>query len=273
MAPIWVETGLPRWLSGKRIQCRRFKRCGFHPGLRWSPGVGNGNPFQYCGPGKFHGQKSLAGYSLRGCRVRHHWSCIHTLPFTLKEKWALWGIWGRVFQAEEQQVPEVLKEVCTRLTWGHHGVQLARVEGKGKEGVGTESDVSQWGSEPVDLAKHWGHKPEKVRRSWREVVGCWVDARAKLGHGSLEEQWYHLPEREVCRGTGSDTVSLTRDLFIQVEWVTECSLGAPPWPRSARNWPSLLPASFGLLKAEVPLGIQVTMSCGLWSGTWDTAVG
>ena len=28
-----------------------------------SPGVGNGNPLQYFLPGKFHGQRSLAGYS------------------------------------------------------------------------------------------------------------------------------------------------------------------------------------------------------------------
>ena len=36
-------------------------------------------------PGKFHGQKSLAGYSPWGCRVRHDRSCTHTLPFTLRE--------------------------------------------------------------------------------------------------------------------------------------------------------------------------------------------
>ena len=32
------------------------------PGLGRSPGVGNGNPLQYFLPGKFHGQRSLAGY-------------------------------------------------------------------------------------------------------------------------------------------------------------------------------------------------------------------
>ena len=32
------------------------------PGLGRSPGKGNGNPLQYL-PGKFHGQRSLAGYS------------------------------------------------------------------------------------------------------------------------------------------------------------------------------------------------------------------
>ena len=40
------------------------------PGLGQSPGEGNGNPLPV--PGKFHGQRSLAGYSPWGCkRVRH----------------------------------------------------------------------------------------------------------------------------------------------------------------------------------------------------------
>ena len=41
------------------------------PGLRRSPGVGNGNLLQYFLPGKSHGQRSLAGYSSWGHRVRY----------------------------------------------------------------------------------------------------------------------------------------------------------------------------------------------------------
>ena len=33
------------------------------PGSGRSPGVGNDNPLQYFLPGKFHGQRSLVGYS------------------------------------------------------------------------------------------------------------------------------------------------------------------------------------------------------------------
>ena len=33
------------------------------PGLGRSTKEGNGNPFQYSWPGKFHGQKNLMGYS------------------------------------------------------------------------------------------------------------------------------------------------------------------------------------------------------------------
>ena len=36
------------------------------PGSRRSPGGGNGNPLQYSLLGKFHGQRSLAGYSPQG---------------------------------------------------------------------------------------------------------------------------------------------------------------------------------------------------------------
>ena len=48
---------------------------GLIPGLRRSPGVGNGNPLQYFLPGKFHGQRDLAGYSPELRRVRHN--CSH----------------------------------------------------------------------------------------------------------------------------------------------------------------------------------------------------
>ena len=38
------------------------------PGLGRSPGEGNGNPFQYSCLENPHGQRSLAGYSLWGCK-------------------------------------------------------------------------------------------------------------------------------------------------------------------------------------------------------------
>ena len=38
------------------------------PGLGRSPGEGNGNPLQYSGLEKSHGQRSLVGYSLGGCK-------------------------------------------------------------------------------------------------------------------------------------------------------------------------------------------------------------
>ena len=40
------------------------------PGLGRFPGEGNGFSTSVFLPGEFHGQRSLAGYSLCGCRVR-----------------------------------------------------------------------------------------------------------------------------------------------------------------------------------------------------------
>ena len=45
----YTYTYIYRCHSGKECacQCRRHKRCGFNPWVGKSPGVGNGNPFQY----------------------------------------------------------------------------------------------------------------------------------------------------------------------------------------------------------------------------------
>ena len=44
---------------------------GLIPGWGGSPGQGNGNPLQFL-PGEFHGQRSLAGCSPWGFRVKHN---------------------------------------------------------------------------------------------------------------------------------------------------------------------------------------------------------
>ena len=56
--------------SGKDSTCRhrRCKRHAFDPWVGKIPGGGNGNPLQYFLPGKFHGQRSLAGYSPGSCK-------------------------------------------------------------------------------------------------------------------------------------------------------------------------------------------------------------
>ena len=42
------------------------------PGSGRPAGEGNSNPLQYYCHGKPHGQRSLVGYSLWGCRVGHN---------------------------------------------------------------------------------------------------------------------------------------------------------------------------------------------------------
>ena len=70
-----------RWLSGKKkkkknlpTQCKRHKRHRFNPWFRKIPWRRKWQPTPVFLPGKFHGQRSLAGYSPRGRRVGHHWA-------------------------------------------------------------------------------------------------------------------------------------------------------------------------------------------------------
>jgi len=52
-----------KWLSDKE-SAYNTGDSGSIPGLGRSPGGGNGNPLQFSLPGKFHGQRSPADYSL-----------------------------------------------------------------------------------------------------------------------------------------------------------------------------------------------------------------
>ena len=71
--------GLPIWLSDKEstCQCRRCRRCVFNPGVRKIPWSRKWQPTTLFLPGKVHGQRSLVGYSSRGCRVGHDWLTEH----------------------------------------------------------------------------------------------------------------------------------------------------------------------------------------------------
>ena len=51
--------------NGKEPACN-VGDLGLIPGLRGCPGEGNGNLTPVFSPGEFHGQRSLAGYSLWG---------------------------------------------------------------------------------------------------------------------------------------------------------------------------------------------------------------
>jgi len=60
----------PDGSDGKESTCNAGD-LGLIPGLGRSPGGGKGYPLQYSGLENSHGQRSLAGYSPWGCRVRH----------------------------------------------------------------------------------------------------------------------------------------------------------------------------------------------------------
>ena len=76
--------GLPWWLRGKESACDAGTAgdIGSIPGSARSPGEGNGNQLQELLPGKFHGQRSLVGYSPCGCKEsdtteRLHFTSLH----------------------------------------------------------------------------------------------------------------------------------------------------------------------------------------------------
>ena len=82
----WVLLRLPGWLSVKEppCQCRRHKRCRFNPRVgkilwsrKWQP-----TPVSL--PGKFHKQRSLAGYGPWGCKESDMTECMcaHTHTYT-----------------------------------------------------------------------------------------------------------------------------------------------------------------------------------------------
>ena len=65
-----AEGGFPGGASGKEFtcQCRRHKRCGFDPWVKKIPWRRKWQTTPVSLPEKFHGQRSLAGYSPWGCK-------------------------------------------------------------------------------------------------------------------------------------------------------------------------------------------------------------
>ena len=78
MRVIKQKKGLPRWRSGKESTCRcwRHKRCKLDPWVGKIPCSWKWQPTTVFLSGKFHGQRSLAGYSPWGCKksdtTEHH---------------------------------------------------------------------------------------------------------------------------------------------------------------------------------------------------------
>ena len=63
--------GLPWWLSGKESACQ-CRRCGFDPWVGKILWKGKLKPIPVFLPGKFNGQRSLAGYSPWGRKIARH---------------------------------------------------------------------------------------------------------------------------------------------------------------------------------------------------------
>ena len=73
--------GFPGSSDGKASACN-VGDPGLIPGSERSPGEGNGNPLQYLLPEKFHGQRSLVGYSPWDCKESDITEQLHFLSLS-----------------------------------------------------------------------------------------------------------------------------------------------------------------------------------------------
>ena len=133
--PLYRYARLPRWYSGKEsaCQCRRLKRHGFCPSLKKIPWRRKRQPTPVFLPEKFHGQRSLAGYSPWGYNELDKTEHTHTYRYTpfgsstqqlmdicvVSTFWLLWTVllWILAY--------ELLFEHLFSILWGiHPGMEL-----------------------------------------------------------------------------------------------------------------------------------------------------
>ena len=95
--------GFPWWLSRWRIllQRRRPKRCRFNSWVGKIPGRRKWQPTPVFLPGKFHGQRSLVGYSPWGCK-ESDWAIKHACMLNQPQGMG-WGGGGEEVKCEWPQ--------------------------------------------------------------------------------------------------------------------------------------------------------------------------
>ena len=83
-----MAVNFPRWCSGKEsaCQCRRHKRHWFEPWLGKIPWRRKWQPTPVFLPGKFHGQRRLAGYSPKGHKELDTTEQLSTHTHTYREQ-------------------------------------------------------------------------------------------------------------------------------------------------------------------------------------------
>ena len=84
-----------RWCSDKEFacQCRRHKRHSFSPWVGKILWRRKWQPTTVFLSGKFHGQKSLVGYSPRGFKGLDTTERLSTLTQSCSRDWLCWGCW------------------------------------------------------------------------------------------------------------------------------------------------------------------------------------
>ena len=110
-------------LDGKASACN-VGDPGSIPGLGRSPGEGNGNPLQILLPGKFHGCRSLVGYSPGGCkesettkRLHFHFSFNAFLKYWSSTQWNVEYFFSLLLWLEKsinRWIPAILYQLLYR---------------------------------------------------------------------------------------------------------------------------------------------------------------
>ena len=129
MVPIkQCPVGPLRW-HGKcnefSCQCRACKSCGWHPWVRKIPWSRKWQPAPVFLPGKSHGQRNPAGYSLWGHKELDVTACAHTHTHThthtVGNKAQSWEgrkySWTHQLSTDEMVLQEINNELLLRNTW------------------------------------------------------------------------------------------------------------------------------------------------------------
>ena len=93
--------------GGSDRTCLQCRRPGSIPKSGRFPGGWHGNPTPVFLPGESHGQRSLADYSPRGCKVRHKWPT-NTFTFVYYLKKPVLPTVAQLIHAKERQRTESL---------------------------------------------------------------------------------------------------------------------------------------------------------------------
>ena len=106
--------GLPWWHSGKRIHLpmQEIQETCLIPGSGRSPGGGNGNL-----PEIFHGQRSLAGHSLKSQTLLNNWAHTHIWTYIWRQSFNLLFIIKSCWQKENLHIPG-------QFIWGYPSYPL-----------------------------------------------------------------------------------------------------------------------------------------------------
>ena len=118
----WHSGGFPGGPSGKESTCQ-FKRCkrhGFDPWVGKMPWRRKWQPTPVCLPGKFHGQRSLVGYSPWGPKDSD--TTEHTHTHTAPEPSYLWKAPSSLQCRDPSDISQSMSQIYRHFFCAKHGV-------------------------------------------------------------------------------------------------------------------------------------------------------